>query len=91
MAWIVLVVVIMRAWYCYIVLNGSLFESICSEEELDQTTLLGTYPSIPIEECNNADKRLVYADLTIGWIFDIYFATAIRRWSQSDEGYQAVN
>ena len=81
LTWIVSIVVVGRIWYTYVILNGSIFDSICHEETIAAINEAGITETITAEECAWGGKRAVWADHVVGWLFEIYLATAIQRWT----------
>ena len=90
--WIACCVISARVWYLYTMLTGKYAESVCTEEYLEQINASGLIETITVEDCNYGVYQSQWADLLIGWVFDIYFATVIFRWSKNldKDGYQAV-
>ena len=86
--YIVTIVLGARIWYTYNILNGKVYEAVCHEETLEQINAAGITETITAEDCAWGGKRVIWADHLISWAIDIYFATAIQRWSQNEDGYE---
>ena len=89
LVWIIFICIVTRVWYTYVILNGSVWEQICNEGAVEAVSPIGIVEAIPTEDCVWGGKRAIWADHIGGWMFDIYFAFVIQRWSQNDDGYQA--
>ena len=89
LTWIIAIVVVMRVWYTYVLLNGSVWDIMCHQETVDAINEAGITEQITTEECEMGGKTYFWTDHIVGWILEIYFATVIKRWSQNDEGYDA--
>ena len=87
LAWIALVCVVGRCWYLYVILNGSALDLVCTTETIEQAQTAadgsGLEPiTITEENCKYGGKTGMLIDCVVGWLIEIYWATAIMRWSK---------
>ena len=85
LGWIVLIVLALHIYYLVIVLNGSMADAMCKEEDVFNRI----EGSTNLEECKAEKKNWLLVDATITWVLDIYFAYAIMKWSKNgDESWE---
>ena len=85
LGWIVLIVLALHIYYLVIVLNGSMADAMCKEEDVFNRI----EGSTNLEECKAEKRNWLLADATITWVLDIYFAYAIMKWSKNgDESWE---
>ena len=85
LAWLILIVGFMRIYYLTVILNGAALNHFCSSVTEWQDALGETH--VTREDCQMGGKNFMLADCIIFWIFEIYLAYVIMKWSHSDEGY----
>ena len=91
-AWLILVVIVGRISYLIVILNGSAIEVLCKKAGLDKINEeLEISETITVSECKVGGKYGLLTDCFIFWLFEIYWATAIRRWSRRDDGYERIS
>ena len=88
-AWLILVVIVGRISYLVIILNGSAGNLFCQQDALEQFNAQ-INDTITVEQCKTNSFYFMLADCITCWILEIYWATAIRRWSRDEEGYERV-
>ena len=82
-AWLILVVIVGRISYLIVILNGSAAELFCESVDLEKINEeLDSVETITVKECKMGGKYGLLADCIICWLLEIYWATAIRRWSR---------
>ena len=94
LAWIVLVVIVGRISYLVSILNGTATDILCNEEEIQRyNEVLKVQETITVESCKQGGFYGMLADCLISWVLEIYWATAIKRWSKSkeDDSYESVS
>ena len=82
LVWLIACVGVARVWYLYNMATGKYEDGMCSDEVINQVNESGVTETLTVEECNFYAKTQ-WIDLFLGWAFDIYFATVIKRWSQN--------
>ena len=90
LAWIILVVIVGRISYLVVILNGAATDLYCDENDIQQyNEVLKVEETITVESCKKGGFYGLLADCIVCWILEIYWSTAIRRWSKDDEHYES--
>merc|ERR1712113_101454 len=87
--WLILMVIGCCGWYTYTIISGDALNYVCSETNIinwnneadDINSEHGKDVHITKEDCTKYGKWVLIADCALRWVFYLYFAYVIMRWS----------
>ena len=91
LAFVVIALIVGPLYTAYQLYTKEIYDYACSDENIAHyNEQVAAGEAITTDQCIEANQKLYIADAVFKFLFNLYFCTVLRRWSQDGDSYDKM-